>query len=38
MRACCRHRASLVESCSQQTLRIHKALEQMNLQRHEESS
>ncbi len=29
-----RHRASLVEACSQQTLRMHKALEQMNVQLH----
>jgi transposase len=29
-----RHRANLVESCSQQTQRMHKALEQMNLQLH----
>lgn len=29
-----RHRATLVEACSQQTLRMHKALEQMNIQLH----
>lgn len=34
IRAYWRHRATLVESCSQQTQRIHKALEQMNLQLH----
>lgn len=34
MRTYVRHRASLVESCSQQVLRIQKALEQMNLQLH----
>jgi transposase len=34
VRAYWRHRGSLVESCSQQTQRIHKALEQMNLHLH----
>jgi transposase len=34
VRAYWRHRATLVESCSQHTLRIHKSLEQMNLQLH----
>jgi transposase len=34
MRAYCRHRASLIESCSQQSLRMQKALEQMNVQLH----
>jgi transposase len=29
-----RHRANLVETCSQQTMRMHKALEQMNIQLH----
>lgn len=34
LRSYCRHRASLVESCSQQILRMQKALEQMNVQLH----